>query len=366
MATADAPAPSETSPPALAPEVARRSRARRRLVAGVLTAFLVLAAGGLAAYANGSLSSRYSAGQAALDYFAAMKRGDAVGVMANATFLRGAGTDDVLFGKEAVTSMLLLKSNTDINHVSVVSSNSVDSTTANVKISMTWAGVDRTATYKVHRDPSQVHYLFYDSWRVDVPYATISVAMPPHSGAFTVDGVFGRSGDSAAPVQVIEGYHQVTMVGTPFVDRDSKIANAVDANPNVTFTGGISASAKAAVADIVHGWFTRCDASTHNWCPDHTYTAQDPGDVWYWSLAGYGNVYFTTYSYTIDPDVMSGVSIVLTDTNKAKANGTCKAILTVDGSRTYGFTGTWSTDLTADGSGISGSNGLWDCTKAAA
>jgi len=365
MASVEASAAGETVQPNVAPQVTKRSRGRWRLVAGVLVLLLLVAFAGLAVFANETLSSRYSPARATLDYFAAQKRADASGMMANATFLRADGSDTVLFGKDAVAAMLLLPPNTDIRDVKVLSSESVDSSTAWVKLSMTWAGVGRTATYTVRKDPKQPRYVLYNAWRVDVPYSTITVTMPAHAGPVTVDGVFGRSGDTTGPIPVIEGYHQVTMVGTAFYDRDVKVANAVDASPTVAFAPAVSASAKSSVANMVQGWFLRCDASAHNWCPNHTYNKPDARD-WYWNLPGYGQVYYSTYSYTIDPDLLSGMTIVVTDTSTAKANGTCKATLTIDGSSTYKFTGTWSVDLTAVGSDITGANGLWDCTQAAA
>ena len=365
MASVEASAAAEQGQPDVAPQAARKSRRGWRLVAGVLVALVLVAFAGLAVFANETLSARYSPVRATLDYFAAQKRADAAGMMAGANFLRADGSDTVLFGKEAVAAMLLLQPNTDISDVKVLSSESVDSSTARVKVSMTWAGVARNATYTVRKDPKQPRYVLYNAWRVDVPYSTISVTMPAHAGPVTVDGVFGRSGDTPGPIAVIEGYHQVTMVGTAFYDRDVKVANAVDASPTVTFAPAVSASAKSAVASMVQGWFQRCDASAHNWCPNHTYNKPDARD-WYWNLPGYGQVFYSTYSYTIDPDLISGMTITVSDTNTAKANGTCKATLTIDGSATYKFTGTWSVDLTAAGSDIQGANGLWDCTQAAA
>ncbi len=335
------------------------------MVAGVLVLLLLVAFAGLAAYGNETLSTRYSPGRATLDYFAAQKRADSAGMMANANFLRADGADPILFAKDAVAAMLLLPPNTDLRDAKVLSSESIDSSTARIKLSMNWAGVARTATYTVRKDPKQPRYVLYNVWRVDVPYSTITVTMPAHAGPVTVDGVYGRSGDLAGPIPVIEGYHQVTMVGTAFYDRDVRVTNAVDASPTVTFAPAVSTSAKSAAANMVQGWFQRCDASTHNWCPNHTYNKPDARD-WYLTLHGYGQVFYSTYSYTIDPDLIAGMTIVVTDTSAAKANGTCKATLTIDGSTTYRFTGTWSADLTAVGSDITGANGLWDCTQAAA
>src|SRR5690348_8356342 len=281
MASVDASAAGETVQPDVAPRVKTRSRGRWRLVAGVLVLLLLVVFAGLAVFANEALSARYSPGRATLDYFAAEKRADAVGMMANATFLRGDGSDAVLFGKDAVASMLLLQPNTDIRGTRILATESVDSSTARIKVAMTWAGVDRTATYTVRKDPKQPRYLLYNVWRVDVPYSTITVSTPAHAGPVTIDGVFARSSDNLGPTEVIEGYHQVTLVGTAFYDRSVKVAGAVDTSPTVTFAAGVSATAKTTVANMVQGWFGRCDASTSIWCPNHPYSAPNDGNQWY-------------------------------------------------------------------------------------
>lgn len=356
----------EGPPPAIpAPQPPARPR-RLSLVVIVVLVFVLGAGGGAAYYENGVLSDQYSPQRAVLDYFTAQKRADWPTMMANATFLRPVGSDPVLFNKDAVASMVLLRQNTDITDVKVISTSVVDASTVTVKVSMTWAGSGRSSDYTVREDKSRVHYLFYSGWRVDVPYSELDVAPPKFGGPITIDGVFGRADSVTGPIYVIQGYHQVKLVGTVFFDPDLKIADAVDANPTVAFAGGVSSSAKTAIADMIHGWFRDCDPTTHNWCPDHTYSKPDSRS-WYLTLPGYGRVFYSTYSYTIDPDLVSGMSVIVTDTSRATANGTCKATLTVDGSTTFRFTGTWSVELNApETTYFQGSNGHWDCTTAAA
>src|SRR5438874_5805035 len=150
METVATPVEPESAPTDAAPQAAKRSRGGRRLLAAaLLVALLMAVAGGAFAFANASLSSRYSPGRALLDYFAAQKRGDASGMMANATFLRPAGSSDDLFQRAAVAAMLQIPQNSDVSDVRILSSTSVDSSATNVRVSMTWAGasrVDRKST----------------------------------------------------------------------------------------------------------------------------------------------------------------------------------------------------------------------------
>ena len=341
METVATPVEAESAPTDAAPQAAKRSRGGRRLLAAaLLVALLMAVAGGAFAFANASLSSRYSPGRALLDYFAAQKRGDAAGMMANATFLRPAGSSDDLFQRAAVAAMLQIPQNSDVSDVRILSSTSVDSSASNVRVSMTWAGASRVAVYSVRKDLRETHYLLYNTWRVEVPYATIAISLPNQAGLVTVDGIFvPTSSSSPNSIPAIEGFHTVAMIATSFYEREAKSVDGVDANPTLTFVGSVRSDAKAAIAAMVSAWFVACDAAKY-WCPNHTYTAPNDGYRWYLTLPGYGKVYYTAYAYTIDPDLTSSMKIVVSDhLGQAKASGTCAATLTVDGSQTYAFTG---------------------------
>lgn len=70
---------------------------------------------------------------------------------------------------------------------------------------------------------------------------------------------------------------------------------------------------------------------------------------------------------TLDGDPTSGMKfVVITETNKVTANGTCASTLTVDGTPKYQFTGTWSGSLTWNGSAFSSSSVTFDCAPAKA
>jgi hypothetical protein len=314
-------------------------------LAVVLVVVFVVAGGALA---NASLSSRYSPQQATLDYFVAASRGDPDGMIANATFLRGDSSVKDFFGRAAVAAMLRRPENQDIRNVKIVGTRSIDSSTSKVTLAMTWAGTNRTATYTVRKDTKQVNYLFYSSWRVDIPYSTISVTLPNQPGVLQVDGIYVPFDSSSTSIKVIAGYHELTMVKTSFYDTETTEANGVDADPSVSFAGKISSDAMTAAAAAINRSFKTCDASKSQTCPNHTYSSGgDPNYIYYWTLPGYPEIDYNTYVFTINSDPTAAMKLVVApESNKLTASGTCAETLTADGSRNYSFTGTWSANLT--------------------
>jgi hypothetical protein len=57
---------------------------------------------------------------------------------------------------------------------------------------------------------------------------------------------------------------------------------------------------------------------------------------------------------------------VTTESGQVTASGTCATLLTVDGSRTYSFKGTWKATLFWNGSSFAGTNVTYDCAAAKA
>src|SRR5713226_824984 len=108
-------------PPASSPSPKRSGRGRLLIL--VLVAALVLGGAGTGGYfANVSLSSTYSPERAVTDYFGAQKRGDVARMTSNATFLRGDGSFDDLFGQDALRAMMGVRQNLDVQAVRVKSS----------------------------------------------------------------------------------------------------------------------------------------------------------------------------------------------------------------------------------------------------
>jgi hypothetical protein len=157
---------------------------RTRLLVIGLVVVLVLGGLGAGAYlANASLSSSYNADRAVTDYFAAQKRGDVHGMMSNATFLRGDGSFIDMFGEGALSAMMGVPQNLDVQNVKVTSTRVIDDSTRGVTVSMIWNGAQRSTDYVVLKDPARVHYALYYSWRVQIPYVTITVVLPRQGGA---------------------------------------------------------------------------------------------------------------------------------------------------------------------------------------
>ena len=326
------------------------------------------ALGGGAAYANASLSGKYNSPQAVLDYFDAQRHGDVAGMLAVATFLRGSGSANGFFDKVAVAAMIRHKQNTDLKDVKVVSVASLDANTSKVGVSMKWAGVERSASYLVRRDASQTHYLFYNTWRIVIPYTTITVNLPKQSGPLDLDGLAVAIGPSANRVEAIAGYHVLAMGKTAFYDASTKMVNGVDADPTVTLDGKVSDSvtieAAAAIKDTMENF---CDASKYYNCVGHTYSAPNDGNIWYLVEPGYPEIDYRSYVFTFTSDPTADMKLVVADLpGQVTASGMCAVTLTVDGSRTYVFKGTWTADLTWRGSAFGGTHTKSDCEAAKA
>src|SRR5258706_5389911 len=338
---------------AIAPPPAKR-RPRRLLVGGIIATLLVLGLGGGGLVANASLSATYSPGRAVTEYLAAQSRGDARYMLANANYLKGDTGADQLFGKDALTSMMALPDNREISNVKVTRVLEVDSTTSNVTVSMTWAGHDRAQTYTVQRDKSRSHYALYNSWLVDIPASTISVALPVQPGSLAVDGVYAPAG---AVISVIQGVHTVTMHRTPFYDELNQTADAVDGTATVTFNATLTADAVAAAADSIRDSFRpvniACDPATAPDCVGHVYKV--PANWFYViPMAGRLVIAYKSLVFTQTGDPTAGMKLVVdTEPGKIQATGVCSMQMVVDGSKTYRYKGTWKETLTWSNGGFS-------------
>ena len=314
------------------------------MIVAIVTVFLLVVLGGGAFVANASLSAEYSPQKAVTDYLAAQTRGDVPTMMLNANFLRGESGSDQLFNQDAVTAMMSVPENRSITNVSVTATETVDSSTSNVSVSMTWNGTPRTQTYVVHQDTARVHDLFYHSWRADIPSSSITVTLPNQAGALSVDGVGLPAGTTS--IAVIQGFHQVTMAATALYDADVETADAVDGTASVAFRTDLGASALAAAQDAVKQTFTgtwQCDVAKYFDCPNHTYSGAavlnaPGGDI----------TANSTWIITFEGDPTANMELsVSTTSGKIDASGTCGMQLVVDHAKTYHFTGTWQGTLTS-------------------
>jgi hypothetical protein len=346
----------EPPAPTLASEAGRRRR-RWPLIAGAAAVVILALAGGALA-ANASLSQTYSPQRAVGDYLAAQQRGDAKAMWARATYARGDGSYAPLFDQTALRSMMQLPENSKIADVRVTSSWQLDSARSVVAVNLTWNGNPRALTFTTHKDPSSSHWLFYPSWKVEIPYSTVSVTLPNQPGAVRVDGIGLPAGASQTSVQVIQGFHDVTMLESSLLDPASQRVDAVGSTP-ISLPGTISKLAAADAANAVRDGFSHC---TGRGCFGQTYTAPNSNFAWYMTLPGYGEVQYAKYVITLTGDPIATMKLaVLADTGQVSVSGPCTSTFTIDGSRKYNLKGDFHGTLTWNGAGFDSNLG-WNCS----
>jgi hypothetical protein len=189
------------------------------------------------------------------------------------------------------------------------------------------------------------------------------VTLPNQGGAVQIDGI-SVPASSVSSVQVIQGYHTVRMLSTDFYETASMPANAVEGNASVTFPTKLSSTAIAAAAASIKAAFGNetCDVKKYYNCPNHLYKVQAG---YYDTLPAPGGDIRanTSWSIAFTGDPTSSMTLVVTSVaGQVTGSGTCAMTLTVDGSKIYHFTGTWTATLTW-ANGDFGSDVLEDCDK---
>ena len=329
---------------------ATRARGGRWIAITLIVVFAVSLVGGAGAFAaNSYLSDKYSAQRAVLSYFVAQQHGDVNAMLANANFVRGDGSYEQFFDRVGVKAMMDIPQNKEVSDVKILSTKAVNSNLDQVDVSMTWAGAQHIYNYPVRKDASKTNYLFYSSWRMDIPYTTITLGLPNQPGAMELDGM-PMPAASVTSVQAIAGFHTVAMLQTPFYDATSMLVNAVDTSPNAGFQDTkLSAAALTAAGAAIRTGANACDATQYSDCPGHTYRAPNRAGYIYYltNLPGYPEIDYTTYVFKYTGDLTTGMTLVVPkEQGLMYANGTCAVTLTVNGSHTYRFKGTWGANLT--------------------
>lgn len=359
-------APYPVAPPPAKP----RHTGRLLMIIGLVLVLLIAAGGAAAVLANASFASTYSAERTITDYFAAQKSGNTAYMLANANYLRGDGSYSEYFDAGGLSAMLAIPQNTDIQNVRVASTTVVDTNTSTVNVALTWAGHQVVQAYTVHRDLARVHYNFYNSWRIDIPFASINVTLPNQPGSISVDGLTLPQG-AIKDIQVIEGFHKVTMDGTDVYDKASADADAIASGATVTFASTIGTTALASVRNVIKKAFNVCDKATsaRQDCLGHTYYAPNAANTIYFftNLPGYGQVEYSRFMLALTSDPTKAMKLVVSaDAGKMAASGACAFTLTVDGSRKYNFKGTWSATITFSAGTFDYSSISGDCMKSKA
>lgn len=353
--------PLATSLAPLQPHSVPAARRRRRWPLIAALAGLLVVALAVGAYvANALLSQTYSPQHAVADYLAAQRRGDVNAMWSRASYVHGDGAYDRMFNQAALRAMMQLPANSKLRDVRITSTRQLDSTSSLVGVSLAWNGVPRDRTFTVRKDPTVSHWLFYSSWKVEIPESTINMTLPNQPGTVLVDGIYPPPGTTAASIKVIFGFHQVTMLETPLLaEAGQQVESASDSA--ISIPGVISKSALAKAAEAVNYAFTHC---TGNGCPDHTYTAPDTNFNYYMPLPGYGNISYTKYVITLTEDPTTTMKLTIqADKDKVSVSGPCTTTFTVNGSRRYMLKGDFSGTLTWTGGGFSANLG-WNCWTA--
>jgi hypothetical protein len=326
----------------------RRGPDRGLVIAiGVVAAILLIGSAGMAA--NAVLSNSYGPERAVTEYFASQSRGDVRAMLTNATFQPG--SDPAFFNRSAIWAMMEVPQNSDVHDVHVISSQSVDPASEIVNVSMTWAGNHHRQAYAVREDSSRVHGLFYHSWRIEIPFVTVRLVLPNQSGPISVDGINTASSDPSA-IQVVEGYHQVTMSSNQLYDATTRLVDGVDDTGVLGFPFAVGVNAYRMAARAVIDAFVACDPAKKPDCLNHTYSAR-PGYQFTWGhLPGYGRVVGTTYQITLADDPTSYMNLnVPADPGILDAFGECAVTMTVDGVKYY-FDGGWTATLETSNGGF--------------
>jgi hypothetical protein len=330
----------------------RAKPSRRTLMLALLAAGLLIL--GIGAFvANSVLSESYSARRAVQDYFNAQSHRNVDGMLANATFLRGEGSYGVFFDKTMLEGMMQLPANSAISNLQITSVRDADSDTKSISVSLTWNGTKRDETLAVRKDTSRMHWLFYPSWRVQIPFSTIDVGLPNQAGRISIDGVDTPPGANQAELETIMGYHLVAMAGTDILDSASQTVGALSPDASVTFEAKLNAAALDSAKNAIVDAFNNCDPAKYDDCINHTYKAPDSNYIYYFDAPGYGQINYASYRYAILGDPTTGMKLTVEkDTGKVSVSGSCARSLTVDGSRHYSFKGTYTGTLTWEDGGF--------------
>jgi hypothetical protein len=342
-----------------APPAAGKSRGvRRRLTITIaLGGALVVVLAVATFLVNSRLAQTYSPEQAVLDYFSAQRHGDANAMWSQATYPVAEGGYGSFFGRAAVSAMMQLKENRDVRDVRITSVRRVDSNDVVVGASLVANGTRRSEQFSVHKDTSHMHWLFYPSWRVEIPASTIQLVLDSQAGDIWVDGVPNPPG-AGSNVQVIGGYHQVRMLDTHLCDGATQ---TVDARETVSVTFKCTPSqnalslASAAVAAAQKDFPNRCDATSYMDCPGHVYLAPaSPNIVALLAVPGTGDVVvLTRYVYNLTGDLSTGMNVTVgSDRDSVLVSGPCTTTLVVDDSHHYNLKGDFHGTLHWNGQGF--------------
>lgn len=331
---------------------------RRRPIIGALSGLLLVAA---AVGGNLALSGTYSSQRAVIDYLTAQSRGDVDGMWAGGLFQGGEGAYHVFFTREALAATMNQPANRRLSGIKVLGVRHLDGNTDAVTTSFYSNGSQVTTDFRVVKDPSRMHLLFYPSWRVVPQPATIDFSYPNQGGAITIDGI-ALPDSAGSSVSVIAGVHQVVMSGNPILKDVSQTVDASlpSLSGSATLTDSLNPMAMDAARKSVRDAFGACDASKDDYCPGHTYNAPNDGAQYFLNLPS-GHVFYSRYTVALAGDPTADMAISFDNTDgHLSISGTCTTTLSTDRGKVVPHSGTYDGKLVWDGAKF-GSEVSWTC-----
>jgi hypothetical protein len=361
-AIADLPPTAQVLIESVPPNGAGPPRARRRTRPFLIgAAIAVMLVSGAAVGANLLLAGMYSPQQALFDYLRAQSRGDVNGMWQKGVFQGGEGAYHVFFTREALAAMMSDARNTLVSGVSVTSARQLDGNTDIVTASLDWYGTQGSIDFHVVKDTSQMHWLFYPSWRVVAPTATINFTYPNQGGSITIDGL-PLPDSSGSAIAVLSGQHRTTMAATAIVAAESHTVDVSlpSSSAPVEFHDVLAPAASKAAADSVKQAFVTCDAAKYLRCIDHTYSAPTDGNLYFFVAPDGSHVFYTHYTVSLvgDPTANMTTTFELQD-GQLSVSGACTTRIAT-GARNVDHAATFDGKLTWNGSSFD-SDVTWTC-----
>lgn len=335
--------------------------ARRRRVLFIGAAIAVVLLGGAAIGANLVLAGTYSPQRALSDYLRAQSRGDVDGMWQNGTFQGGEGAYHVFFTRDALAAMIRDPRNTDISRVAVTSARQLDSNTELVTASLYWYGSRRSIDFRVVKDTSRMHWLLYPTWRVVAPTGTINFTFPNQGGSITIDGLL-LPDSSGSAIAVISGEHQAAMTATDIVAGETHTVDVSlpSSSASVEFHDALAPAASKAAADSVMQAFASCDAAKDLHCPNHSYSAPNDGNLYFFVAPDGSRVFYTHYTVSLVGDPTAGMATTFEPQDgHLSVTGACTTRVAT-GARNVDHAGHFDGKLIWNGSGFD-SDLSWTC-----
>jgi hypothetical protein len=284
----------------------------KRAVLLIAAVLLVIILGGGAVVLNARLADVHSPAQVVQEQFAAQAAGDIKTMWEDSTFNKGAGAQSSLFSQQALQAMMRNADNRRVSGLAITDVKTDGPGIAHVAIKYLFKGVAQSRTVDLQRDSGQRYYLLYPRWRVVVPAAQITIAVPPQRQLLAVDGMLVNDW-SPGRVSVISGVHQVELQATPMLSANSQLVDATSGSAAVAFSAQLSSVARAAAGSAVVTNLQSCDPAKSEACLGHLYQAPRNGNVYYLVVPGAGDTPYTQYVNSLKGDPTAAMMVTVSN-----------------------------------------------------